>query len=252
MDATLRFSDRVENYSKYRPSYPVKAIDLLEAECGLKAGAHVADIGSGTGISAELLLERGAKVYAVEPNAEMRAVAEAKFAGRPGFMSLPNPAESTGIGDGVIDLVVAAQAFHWFDKPRFRMECMRILRPGGCVALIWNNRKTDASPFLQEYEKLLRNLGTDYLRVDHNLVTEADFNGFFGSDAYHLSKFQNEQVFGWEGFLGRVLSSSYTPPAGHPDHQPLIEGLRGVYDKYQQGGQVAFVYDTEVYWGSLV
>lgn len=251
MDATLRFSDRVENYEKYRPTYPAEALGLLEAECGLAPGAKVADVGSGTGISTGLLLDRGATVFAVEPNAEMRAVAEAKFGGREGFVSVPSPAESTGLDPRSIDLVTAAQAFHWFDKPAFREECRRILKPGGFAALMWNNRRTDSSPFLKEYEALLRNLGTDYLRVDHNMVSDDDFRAFFGSGGYTLSKFPNEQVFGWEGFLGRVLSSSYTPPTGHPDHEPLVNGLREIYDRYQQDGKVAFEYDTEVYWGQV-
>lgn len=251
MDSKLRFSNRVENYAKYRPSYPSEVLDLLERECGLGPAAKVADIGSGTGISTGLLLDRGAEVFAVEPNAEMRAVAEAHFGDQPGFHSISLPAENTGLEAQSIDLVTVAQAFHWFDKPKFRTECQRILKPGGFVALIWNNRKTEASPFLQEYESLLRNLGTDYLRVDHNLVTESDFQQFFGAGGYRLDTFANKQVFEWKGFLGRVLSSSYTPAEGHADYQPLLDGLRDIYDRHERDGQVVFEYDTEVYWGKV-
>jgi len=149
---TGRFSDRVEDYVRYRPGYPSAVIDLFKAELGLGAGTCVADAGSGTGIFSELLLRAGATVYGVEPNPEMRAAAERLLAGYSGFHSIAAPAEDTGLPGGSFDLVTAAQAFHWFDAQRARTEFSRLLRPGGHVALVWNGRETASTPFLAAYE----------------------------------------------------------------------------------------------------
>ena len=137
---TERFTTRAEDYARHRPSYPPGALDLLAARCGLTAAACVADLGSGTGILTGLLLERGAEVFAVEPNDAMRTYAEAQLTGRPGFHSVPGSAEATTLPPASIDLLVAGQAFHWFNLAPARAELLRILRPGRWAALLWNER----------------------------------------------------------------------------------------------------------------
>src|ERR1700704_873866 len=135
---TERFSSRGENYVRYRPSYPSAAIDLLKTRCGLSPGAVVADIGSGTGILSELLLGSGARVIGVEPNDGMRAAAEALLRGEARFRSVKGTAEATALAPASIDLLVAGQAFHWFDVDQARREALRLLRSGGFAALLWN------------------------------------------------------------------------------------------------------------------
>ncbi|MBV8308551.1 MAG: class I SAM-dependent methyltransferase, partial [Gammaproteobacteria bacterium] len=132
---TERFSARADHYRRARPAYPAAALDLLAAHCGLKPGAIVADVGSGTGILTEQLLERGAQVIAVEPNDAMRAAAEEQLGAEARFRSVGASAEATTLPAQSVDLWVAAQAFHWFDAVRARLEALRVLRRGGFAAL---------------------------------------------------------------------------------------------------------------------
>ncbi|MFM1850906.1 MAG: hypothetical protein RIS54_590 [Verrucomicrobiota bacterium] len=148
-DATGRFSDRVEAYVRYRPGYPADLISTLVAEAQLGPDSVVADVGSGTGIFTALLLPDTGTVHAIEPNAPMRTWAESTMGAEPKFHSHGTPAEATGLPDASVDLVTAAQAFHWFDPVATRREFARILKPGGQVALIWNERLTDTTPFLR-------------------------------------------------------------------------------------------------------
>lgn len=249
MDTVGRFSNRVENYVKYRPSYPSEVIDLLIKQSSLSTESTIADIGSGTGIFTRLLLDRGFQVYGVEPGDDMRGIAERDFAHNPNFTSLPNKAESTGLNPNSIDLVTVAQAFHWMDIPTFRTECQRILKPNGHVAIIWNNRKTSGTPFLEEYESLLKTLESDYTSAWLNRVNRESIAQFFGGTHFELHTFPNEQLFDWDGLLGRVLSSSYVPLPDSPGYDLMVKRLREIFDQHSQTGKVAFEYNTEVYLG---
>lgn len=251
MDTVGRFSKRVENYVKYRPSYPAAVLDLLVERCGLSDSSRIADIGSGTGIFSRLLLDRGFHVYGVEPGDDMRAIAERDFADNPNFTSIPRRAEDTGLDPNSIDLVTIAQAFHWMDIPAFRAECQRILKPGGYTAIIWNNRKTSGTPFLEEYESILRKLESDYTSAWQNRVNEESIADFFGGTHFELHTFPNQQTFDWVGLLGRVLSSSYVPLPDAPAYGPMVESLREIFNKHSQAGTVAFEYSTEVYLGQI-
>lgn len=250
MNPTERFRDRVENYVRYRPGYPAAVLDVLRELAGLTPDTPVADVGSGTGISAELLLRNGNPLAGVEPNAEMRAAAERLLAAYPRFRSVAGTAEATTLPDAGVGLVVAGQAFHWFDRERARAEFARILRPGGTVALMWNTRRTD-TPFLRDYEDLLRRLGTDYGAVAHTNITPDVFAGFFAGGRYVRRVLPNEQVFDLDALTGRTLSSSYVPPPGHPKHAPLLAALGRLFAEHQAGGVVRFLYDTEVYVGAV-
>jgi SAM-dependent methyltransferase len=247
-DATTRFSDRVENYVRYRPGYPAEVLDVLRAEAGLAPGLALADVGSGTGISARLFLDAGHPVYAVEPNAEMRAAAETMLGGDPRFHSVAGSAEATTLPDASVDLVVAAQAFHWFDPAAVAPEWRRILRPGGWIVLLWNTRQTDSTPFLRAYEALLREHGTDYTTVNHENVTVEALRAVLG-DGYARRVVPSEQVFDFDALKGRLLSSSYAPNVDHPGHAPMMDALRRIFDEHAAGGHVRFLYDTEIYFG---
>lgn len=251
IDPTRRFSSRVENYVKYRPGYPPVIVDLLRSECGLREHAVIADVGSGTGILAELLLKSGYTVLGVEPNAEMRAAGDRLLESYPGFTSVAATAEQTSLPDHSVDAVTAGQAFHWFDQTRARAEFARIVRRGGWVVLIWNERRPDATPFLAAYEQLLQQYAPDYANVSHRQVDDSVIGPFFAPSGYKLRTFPNVQSFDFEGLTGRLLSSSYAPDAGHPNHEPMITALRTIFDTYQQNGRVAFEYDTQVYYGQL-
>lgn len=248
-NATSRFSDRVADYVKYRPGYPAEVITLLRARGHLHPGSQVADIGSGTGIFSQLLLDAGAEVFAVEPNAGMRSAAESSLGGHPLFHSIAASGETTTLESGSIDLIIAAQAFHWLDRSRARSEFTRLLRPGGEITLIWNVRQTVSTPFLIGYENLLLTFAPDYARVRHENVDAETLAGFFTSGDFEKHVFANQQSFDFAGLSGRLLSCSYAPAIGHPLHEPMLAGLKSLFDAHAQEGLVAFVYDTEVYIG---
>lgn len=243
-----RFSDRVENYVRYRPSYPQEIIAMLQREIGLNSTSIIADIGSGTGISVELFLRTGCTVHAVEPNREMREAAERLLAHHPKFHSINGSAHATTLTDHSVDLIVAAQAFHWFNTPATRTEFSRILKPNGRIVLIWNERKLDATPFLSAYEQLLLTFATDYTKIRHE-NTDADELGRFFIGPYVTHTFANEQHFDFAGLKGRLLSSSYAPAEGQSHHDEMIAELRHIFDANQVSGQVAFEYDTRVHVG---
>jgi SAM-dependent methyltransferase len=241
---TSRFSDRVADYVKYRPSYPRDAIDAIVREAHIDEGARIADIGSGTGISARLLLERGYEVVGVEPNAEMRAAAEEGLAAFPRFRSVDGTAERTGLEDSSVSLAVAAQAFHWFRRDEAKSELERIVRAPHRVALMWNERLTD-TPFLEAYEDTLHRLATDYAEVNHANIDRAAIGAFFAR--YQTFAFPNVQRFDRDGFIGRARSSSYVPK----DSKAMMDALEALFERHALGGWVEFRYVTSVHVGTL-
>lgn len=249
--AAERFSGRVQDYAAHRPRYPRAVLELLRREIGLRPDWVIADVGSGTGLSTELFLWNGHVVFAVEPNDAMRQAAEARLGGDTRFRSIAGTAEATGLADHSIDLVVAAQAFHWFDPASTRRELVRILRPPRWTALIWNTRRTDATPFLKDYEQLLLTYGTDYGAVRHDSTRVADrYAAFFGGP-FEKRAVYNEQVLDLDGLRGRLLSSSYVPAEDDAARAPMLRALEALFAKHQQDGTVRIEYDTEVLFGRL-
>jgi SAM-dependent methyltransferase len=250
-DPTRRFSSRVVDYLRYRPGYPGAVIGILQAQCGLTPACIVADIGSGTGLLAELFLRNGNVVFGVEPNPDMRAAGERHLARYASFRSVAAKAEATTMGEHSIDVITAGQAFHWFDPAATRREFERILRPGGWVVLVWNERETESSAFLRAYERLLLRFSTDYTQVDHRRIDERVLARFFSPGRVRLETLSNRQDLDLVGLKGRLLSSSYAPEPGHPDHEGMLMQLSRIFDEYQSGGKVAFEYTTKVYFGRL-
>jgi SAM-dependent methyltransferase len=251
VDSTKRFSSRVENYVKFRPGYPKAILALLRRDCGLSPSSVIADIGSGTGLSSKLFLTNGNRVYGVEPNPEMRVAGERLLAKHARFTSVAATAEATTLPDADVDFVVAGQAFHWFDIPATRAEFTRILKPNGWIVLMWNERHTSDTLFLRNYERILKTYCPEYPEVDHRRVDARVLHKFFGRQGFRFAHFDNTQQFDFEGVRGRLLSSSYAPDPGHPNHEPMLAELRRVFDAYQSSGHVAFLYDTQVYYGHL-
>jgi SAM-dependent methyltransferase len=249
-NATSRFSDRVDNYLRYRPGYPEESLRVLKNECGLRPEHVVADLASGTGIWTRMLLENENRVFGVEPNAEMRQAGERLLAGFPRFTSVAGTAEATTLPDASVDFVTAAQAAHWFDRPRARREFVRILKPQGWLVLLWNERLTDSTPFLRDYEELLLTFGTDYEQVRHEHTTES-LHEFFDPAPFYERVFPNRQDFDYTGVEGRLLSSSYAPGPENPNHRPMLGELKRIFDAHAVGGRAAFEYRTRIYFGQL-
>jgi SAM-dependent methyltransferase len=245
-DPTQKFSSRVEDYSRYRPSYPAEVVAVLERECGLNLKSRVADIGSGTGLLAEVLLRFGCAVTGVEPNAQMRAGGDRHLAQWRRFHSVAGRAEATTLPDASADLVTAAQAFHWFDPPAARAEFQRILTAPGWVALIWNER-VDEPGFMAGYEDIVTRYGPE---VPH--VKPEELDGFFGADGWRSTKLPNNQRFDLTGLRGRFFSSSYAPSPGTPRYEPVLAELDGLFQKFEKDGRVTMLYETEIYFGRLL
>lgn len=245
-----RFSDRVDDYVRYRPGYPPALIELLAKEHRLGPGCIVADVGSGTGILTRLLLDTGAHVHAIEPNAAMRTAAETSLAAYGGFASVDASAEATTLAPASVDLVIAAQAFHWFDAPRARLEFVRILRPSGAVALVWNQRL--ASPLNDDYERMLDRFAPEYGPVrETNRAAEPKLRAFFAPTKPAFASFEHEQRFDEAGLLGRLMSSSFAPREGDPLHAPMMERLAEIFAAHARDGMVVLRYETVVWHGRL-
>jgi SAM-dependent methyltransferase len=249
-NATSRFSDRVGNYVRYRPGYPAEALRVLIDDCGLRPEHEIADIASGTGIWTGMLLENGNRVIGVEPNPEMRQAGERLLAGFAQFTSVAGTAEATTLADASVDFVTVAQAAHWFQREQARREFIRILKPGGWLVLLWNERLTDATPFLRAYEQQLLRFGTDYAEVRHERTTD-EVNQFFDPAPFQERVFAMRQELDYAGLEGRLLSSSYVPAPGHPKHAEMLEELGRVFAAHNVEGRVVFEYKTRVYFGRL-
>jgi SAM-dependent methyltransferase len=249
-DSTQRFSSRVENYVRYRPGYPLEVLDLMKRECGLAAESVIADVASGTGIFSGMLLENGNRVFGVEPNSDMREAGEKLLARYPRFVSVAGTAEATTLPDHGVDIITAAQAAHWFDRGNARREFVRILKPGGWTVLLWNERRTDSTQFLRDYEQLLLTYGIDYQDVRQERTT-AEIAGFFAPSKCQETVFEMRQEFDHTALEGRLLSSSYTPQPGDSKYEPMLRELRRIFDAHQEDGRVAFEYDTRVYYGRI-
>ncbi|HKP47844.1 MAG TPA: class I SAM-dependent methyltransferase [Pyrinomonadaceae bacterium] len=250
MNSVSRFSSRVDNYAKYRPSYPPEILTPLRANCGLTTESIIADVGSGTGLLSEVFLRNGNPVFGIEPNKSMRLRAELAFEMETRFESVDGTAERTTLRSASVDFVVAGQAFHWFDRNGARAEFARILKPGGWVVLVWNSRRVDSTPFLRAYEKLLLHYSKDYAEVRHQNV-EPDLERFFSPGTMQTANFYNVQRFDYEGLKGRLCSSSYSPDVPSPVFAPMIDELKQIFAAHNKAGLVDFEYDTKMFYGRL-
>ena len=248
--STERFSNRVENYVRYRPGYPPEVLECLRRECGLRPEHLIAEIASGTGIFTRLLLENGNRVFAVEPNAAMREASEALKKSFPNLTFIVGTAEQTILPSASVDFVTAAQAAHWFQVEQARAEFQRILKPNGWCVLLWNERCTAGNKFLEDYERLLHTYCPDYKEKRHGR-TELIAQEFFSGSLYEERVFEYSQQFDLPGLTGRLLSSSYCPLAGHPNHAPMIQELGRIFSTHVHENAVQIDYDTRVFFSQL-
>ena len=220
----------------------------MSRELGFSSASVVADVGSGTGILSELFLKNGNQVFGIEPNQEMRMIAERLLSSYPNFRSIDASAESTGLPSRTVDFIMAAQAFHWFDPEKARQEFRRILRNRGWVLLIWNTRKK-STPFLRAYDELVRECSRDQHAVRHEDLSDKALRDFLGE--YREARFDNSQILDYKSLLGRLLSSSYAPLKGNPMHERMVNKLAGLFARYQVNGVVQLQYETEVHYSQL-
>jgi SAM-dependent methyltransferase len=250
-DPVTRFSDRVDDYIKYRPHYSHDVITALQSACALRPEHLIADVGCGTGMLAKIFLENGNRVIGVEPNREMRLAGEDYLAQFPNFRMIDGSAEATTLPDASTDFVIAGQAFHWFKPEPARAEFARILKPGGWAVLIWHDRDIVSTPFLRAYEQFIRTYSTDYEQVAHKYLASYDaLQRFFAPEQVKMIQQHNRQHFDLAGLRGRLLSSSYIPRSGER-HDAMMRALPEFFSTHAHNGEVVFQYDTKIYYGHL-
>lgn len=248
---TERFTARAGDYAKFRPRYPAVLFSWLTDNGVLTPSSTVADIGSGTGIFTRQISAFAGHVYAVEPNRAMREHSLREFRDTPGVTVVDGTAESTTLAAHSIDLVTAAQAFHWFDWDRARTEFGRILREGGRVLLVWNERLTTGSRFLEGYEELLVRHAVDYTTVDHRNVTPAVIGEFFSPGPVTAMEFPFEERLDEDSARGRLLSASYIPRPGTAGFDLLMREFGKLFGSCSDDGIVVMRYHTKLYVGTL-
>jgi ubiquinone/menaquinone biosynthesis C-methylase UbiE len=252
MDTTVRFSDRVENYVKARPGYPAEIVSLLENKCGLTPSSVVIDVGCGTGLLAKNFCEYGCRVIGVEPNGPMRKAGREFLGAYPNFEIVEGTAEVIPLPGTSADFITAGQAFHWFNQKEARHEFMRILKPNGWTALIWNDRNLEQTGVGAAYEELLETFGIDYSEVKHQgKETLATLERFFGNSAIAEATFSNAQHLDYDSFIARILSSSYMPQAGHAKHAEMMEAAERIFREHQKKDLLTLEYNTKVFYGQM-
>jgi SAM-dependent methyltransferase len=207
------------------------------------------DVGSGTGIAARILAQRGLRVVGIEPNADMRqrAQSERALAGMLAPEYRTGRAEETGLPGECADLVLAAQSFHWFDKDKALAESHRILKRGGWVVLMWNERD-ERDAFTAAYGAVIRR-SSEGRRMESMRCSAAQ--ALWSCPLFQEKRcahFAHEQVLSEEEMIGRALSVSYAPKE-NPAQAAWITGLRQVFFRFQVAGRVALKYQTSVYRG---
>jgi SAM-dependent methyltransferase len=250
-DSTQRFSDRADAYAAARPGYPAQMVALLRDELRLPPRAVVADLGSGTGLSCLPFVQAGFDVIGVEPNRAMRAAGDRFLAAYPNFRSVAGTAEATTLADASVDLVIAAQAAHWFDAAAAHREARRILRPPARAALIWNDRISTGSAFAEGYEQLLRDFGAEYEKIRHRHAHHELVAAFFGHAGFRHAVLPNPTAIDWPTLVARVQSASYMPTPDAPTYAPMLARLRQLFAAGERDGRVAMDYETRVFFGTL-
>ena len=251
MNSKDRFTTRVDVYRKFRPRYPAAVLDLLRRECEMTPASTIADVGAGTGMLAEIFLQQGNPVLAVEPNRAMRAACEDLRLRHPNLDCIDGSAEATGLPDRCADFVIVGQALHWFHLPRARAEFVRLLRPGGWCVVVYNDRRMGGDRFHDGYERLLCRFGIDYRQVRSRYVDENKLAEFFAPANMHQAHLANAQELDLDGLRGRVLSSSYMPQQDHSEYAAMLRQIEELFAQCQQNGRVRLEYDCAVRYGKL-
>lgn len=248
MNNTQKFSGKADVYAAARPSYPKELFTFLKSEYHLGAGTVIADIASGTGKFTQPLVQMGCKVYAVEPNDDMRSQAESLLGGYENFISVNGSAENTGLGDHSVDFISAAQAFHWFDPARFGAECKRIIKPSGKVFMLYNYRNEDAE-ITKRLSDICQRLCPKFKGFSGG-VKSNNVESFFGGKC-EVFTFKNDLCYNRDTFVKRMLSSSYAPREGDENYNFFITELNAVFDDFSDNDNLLMPNNTQLYVGCV-
>ena len=248
MDYTSRFDGKGAIYAKARPKYAAALFEYFKNTLRIPAGSVFADVGSGTGIFTEQLLHCGYRVFAVEPNADMRKQAEEKLSHNESFVSVSGSDADMKLPDRSADHITAAQAFHWFDAEAFRRECRRVLRSGGRVILVYNSRDESAA-CTRALAALRQNFTPEFHGFSNGISDEACRAFFAGS--CDIFRADNTQVYDRQGYLNRVLSSSYSLKESDAQYAEYLKEIDGIFDRFSTDGLITVPTDTVAYIGDI-
>lgn len=240
--------ERIDYYQKNRPSYPQEILSILKNRYGVHESQYVADVACGSGLFSKLMLKNHFEVIGVEPDEQMRDRAIQRLGKYEHFQLIEGTAASTGLPDNCVDMITVAQAFHWFDTPQTVKEFCRILKPGGLILLLWNERKTDHDLFHQEYESLLWDYAVDYDRSLHRSYPMDRIKHLFPSFSLRCHKLRNSQEMNLQSLMGRLESAHYCPPLEHPSYLPLMEGVKELYQSYKENGKIRLEHQCKIYF----
>lgn len=249
-DSIQRFSQRAENYDKFRPSYPQVLLHFLHEAVPITPDLVIADIAAGTGIFTEQIAAWGNRVYVVEPNPYMRGMAHRRLAMCGQCVFLEGTAETTGLPNDSVDLFVSAQAFHWFNLVKTRAEFERVGRNGPYVAIIWNLRNTRTA-FEVDYEAFIRAYATDYLQVSQRKMDTAEVHSFFAPSRPQYRVFRHVDSLTYQQLLGRTLSYSFLPDEAAPVVSVMKAALEKLFQVHQRDGKVRLSYKTRLFVGRI-
>jgi len=254
-DFTHRFDKRALDYSKYRPSYPLSILNILESEIHFNSDVIVADIGSGTGLLSKLFVQNGNTVYAVEPNDQMRSYAEQSLSNFPRFHSIKGRAEYTGLIDASVNLITVGQALHWFDRDPTIRGFARILRPNGYLCVVYNDRNTN-DPFMKAYEDVVQKHARNRAEVldvwRAEPLQEDNLSTFFHKKEYRRFNLRSEQFLDLEGLLGRMMSASYMPSVDETERfKALNIDVSRLFKDWEKAGTVKLLYETRIVIGRV-
>lgn len=251
MDNTTKFSDKVEVYRQYRPSYPDAFVHYLFDEVGISQDACVADIGAGTGILTEILSEHVKTVYAIEPDRNMRIACMDTCGRSCAFVALEGRAESTGLPDQCLDFITVAQAFHWFEPHRTQLEFSRVLKPDGMVILVWNSRVPDA-PLTIAWDAVCRKHCPNFTGFSNDSVmSESQVHDFFRDGICETRQYPNNRLLDLASFLGTALSASYAPVFGQPAYDSFVTALTQLFWEHATGEKILVPMYTHSYVGRI-
>lgn len=245
-----RFSNKVANYVKFRPSYPPQLVQTLIDQLKLTPASCIADIGSGTGIFSRLLLEHYLSVIAIEPNREMLAAAKDDLSSFADFTYRNSSAAQTGLTSNSIDLITVAQAFHWFHNNDTQREFKRVLKDTGHLALIWNKRDLDCE-FQEQYHQLLTQFCEEYQSVNHMNLSDQMLQQFYAPNPLQTFNFHYSQQLSFVALLGRLQSTSYCPASHTAQYSALAAALKVLFNQYAKDDVITFNYISRLYLGRL-
>lgn len=248
MNNTKRFDGKGELYAKARPKYAEELFDYLKNTFNINSGSVFADIGSGTGIFSEQLINCGYTVYAIEPNEDMRKKAEEKLGGCENFHTVNGTDKNTSLPEFSVDYITAAQAFHWFDVSAFKKECRRILKPGGKVMLIYNSRDTEAE-CTKALAKIRRKYNPDFHGFSNGISDDA-CKAFFDYQCDVL-KWDNSLTYNRQGYVDRLLSSSYSLNESDSKYEEYIADIYTLFEHFSTGGKITVPTNTVMYYGGI-